>query len=108
MAAVFLQKLGYRIVSRNYRQKTGEIDIIAKDGDTHVFVEVKTRYNADFGEPAEAVTRNKQRQISAAALEYLSRNDLLDTPVRFDVVGISMDRAEPIITHLRAAFEFQR
>ena len=106
LAAVFLQRQGYKILVRNYRQKCGEIDIIAKDGSTLVFVEVKTRKNAAFGTPFEAVTEKKQRQIGRVAQEYLGRNDLFNTPARFDVVSILMQGDKPpVIEHLSNAFD---
>lgn len=101
----FLRDKGYRIVTRNYRQKSGEIDIICMDGYTYVFVEVKTRKTVQFGHPIEAVTRHKQHQISLTALNYLSRNNLLDEPVRFDVIGVIWARTGPEITHINGAFE---
>ncbi|MBC8208283.1 MAG: YraN family protein [Desulfobulbaceae bacterium] len=106
LASAHLQQLGMSIVERNYRQKTGEIDIIAKDRETLVFVEVKTRKTRSFGSPAEAVTIKKQQQISRTAMLYLSRNQLLDSPVRFDVVSILMtNHSKPCIELIQNAFE---
>lgn len=105
VAAAYLRAKGYRIKARNYRQKTGEIDIICKDGDTHVFVEVKTRQHCEFGHPTEAVTRRKQMQISRTALLYLNIEELLDTPVRFDVIGVILKEWGPEISHIVGAFE---
>lgn len=107
MAAAYLQAQGLRVKARNYRQKIGEIDIICMDGDTYVFVEVKTRKNHGFGHPLEAVTSRKQRQICRAALFYLSAHDLQDVPVRFDVVGVTLTEPAPQITHVIAAFDAQ-
>ncbi len=105
IAVQHLRSKGFRIEARNYRQKTGEIDIICKDDDTYVFVEVKTRKHTGFGHPTEAVDSRKQRQIYRTALLYLSSNNLLDKPVRFDVIGVLCDQAIPNITHITGAFE---
>lgn len=83
-----LRKDGYAIVLRNYRCRHGEIDIIAKDRDTIVFVEVKTRGGDSFGTPKCSVDSRKQRHIVHAAQSYLQENGLIDCLVRFDVVSI--------------------
>jgi putative endonuclease len=88
LAADFLRKEGYKILARNYRSRLGEIDIIARDKDTLVFIEVKARHNDRFGEPSEAVARRKQRQISKAALAYLKEQRLFDQRARFDVLSV--------------------
>jgi putative endonuclease len=88
LAADFLRKEGYKILARNYRSRLGEIDIIARDKDTLVFIEVKARHNDRFGEPSEAVVRRKQRQISKAALAYLKEQRLFDQRARFDVLSV--------------------
>jgi putative endonuclease len=100
MAAAFLKRAGYKILVRNYRQKCGEIDIIAEENGTLVFVEVKTRNNMSFGPPFAAVTEKKQRQISRVAQDYLARHKLFDRPARFDVVSILMDRDRPPVIEL--------
>lgn len=82
----FLVKKGYKIIETNFATKVGEIDIIAADGDVLVFVEVKARKNADFGEPIEAVTPWKVRKIALVAKQYLVMKRKLGAPVRFDVV----------------------
>lgn len=108
LAAAFLRRKGYKILVRNYRQKCGEIDIIATDGGTLVFVEVKTRKNTAFGSPFEAVTEKKQRQIGRVAQDYLGRNDLFNVPARFDVVSILVQGEQsPVIEHLSNAFDLQ-
>ena len=94
-----------RIITRGYRTNQGEIDLIARDGDMLVFVEVKTRRR---GDPAEAVTPRKQRRLTLAALHFLKRYDLLETVRgRFDIVAIvwADDHAEPTIEHISNAFE---
>jgi putative endonuclease len=103
-AARYLRRQGMRVWVRGYRTRTGEIDLIARDGDTLVFVEVKSRRQ---GVPAEAVTPEKQRRITSAALGFLHKYKLLDTRCRFDVVAIIWpdDRCPPRIEHYRNAFE---
>jgi putative endonuclease len=87
-AAAALARNGYRILARNYRCRLGEIDLVAEDGDTIVFVEVKARRDASYGGPAMAVTREKQRRIARVALHYLAVNRMLDRRARFDVVAL--------------------
>ena len=106
LAAHHLKKLGFSILVRNYRQKTGEIDIIARDGNCLVFVEVKTRKTLRFGQPFEAVTPKKQAQLARVATDYLSRKKLLDQPARFDVISILLpDTGNATIEHLPNCFE---
>ena len=88
LAADTLQSLGYAILARRHRTRYGEIDIIAQDQGTLVFVEVKARGSDRFGTAAESVTASKQRRILAMALDYLSWVNHLDAPCRFDVVAI--------------------
>ena len=103
-AAKYLRGLGYRILVRNYRCKVGEIDIVARDGKTLVFVEVKTRA-ADEPEPEEQVNAHKQRQISRCADIYLSRYSNVQPAARFDIVAIVWPRhGTPTIRHHLDAF----
>ncbi|MGN0161217.1 MAG: YraN family protein [Lachnospiraceae bacterium] len=88
IAANYLEKQGYTILERNYRCKLGEIDLIGMDGSYYVFIEVKFRKDASFGEPFEAVDVKKQKRIRKACSWYLMEKRLVDVPVRFDVVGI--------------------
>ncbi len=88
IARLFLEKQGYKIIAVNFRTKSGEIDLIARDGETLVFVEVKTRLGNKFGSPLDALTFHKCRQISKVALEYLVKNGGIDQPARFDVVAV--------------------
>jgi putative endonuclease len=92
LATNFLKENGYTILTRNYRRLSGEIDIIARDGDYLVFIEVKTRTGTSHGHPLEAITLRKQRQISKVAQCYLAEKNLFDTTARFDVVSIVMSR----------------
>ena len=100
-----LQRRGYAILAKRYRSRFGEIDLIARDGDTIAFVEVKTRSNDAFGRPAEAVTFRKQRRLGLAALDYLVRCGLEGTHCRFDVVSITATAPRPRVEVLRAAFD---
>lgn len=104
LAAAFLKKNGLRIRARNVRLKSGEIDLVAQDGDTLVFVEVKARTSNLFGSPLEAVDNRKIRQVSRAAQEYLLRQNLPEQAMRFDVIGILLT-TPPQITHIENAFE---
>ena len=106
-AAKFLRKLGYIIVARGHRDRIGEIDLIAVEGRTVVFVEVKTRSSQDAGHPAEAVDDDKQRRLRRLALVYMKRHDLLECSARFDVVAITWpdSRSRPKIEHFKNAFE---
>ncbi len=85
-----LERRGYAIVARGYRTRVGELDIVAHDGDTLVFVEVKTRRSADYGLPREAVSAWKQRKVWLMALDFLMRTGWHNRPCRFDVVEVQM------------------
>lgn len=106
-AAAYLKKLGYRILARGHRQRLGEIDLIALDGDCIVFVEVKTWQSDSAGDPSEAVDRSKQEKLTRAALIYLKRRGLLEHPARFDVVSIVWGSKVnvPSVRHFKNAFE---
>ena len=86
-AVKYLQKNGYKIIQQNYRCRTGEIDIIANDGNYLVFIEVKSRKNTDYGAPGEAVNYFKQQKIIKVAQFYLMTKSI-EPNVRFDVVEI--------------------
>ena len=100
-----LRKEGYKIIETNYRTKLGEIDIIAKDKDTIVFVEVKARSTIHFGSPKWAVTPKKQRKISMVALYYLKAARQPNAKARFDVVAICSSCDNPEIEIIKNAFE---
>jgi putative endonuclease len=104
LACAELQRRGYVIVERRYRTRFGEIDIIAKDGPTTVFIEVKARMTQEFGGAAAAMTRWKQRRIARMAVDYLARQNLQDCPCRFDVVAIDFNESEPRIIVYPNAF----
>ena len=89
-AARALKKARYKIVERNFRTPAGEIDIVARDGNCLVFVEVKTRSSVEFGLPQEAVVLRKRKRLCNAARWYLQKNRAADAECRFDVVAIMM------------------
>ena len=95
---------GYAILARRYRTRHGEIDLVAQDGRTIVFIEVKVRLSGEFGHAAEAVSPQKQRRLVSMAGDYLARHQLGDRPCRFDVVAIDGDEAGPQVTLYRDAF----
>ena len=108
IASSHLTACGYRILERNVRCRGGEVDIIARDpvDKSLVFIEVKTRRGLTYGVPQLAVTPFKQRQISKAALTWLSKNRLHDTNARFDVIAILLHTdAAHGIEHIKNAFE---
>jgi putative endonuclease len=106
IAAAYLKGQKYTVIERNFRCKAGEVDIVAREGTTFVFVEVKTRRTLSFGPPQASVTPFKQRQISKAALVWLAKRRLQDANARFDVIAILLrDHAVPEIDHIRNAFE---
>ncbi len=106
LAARFLERKGYRIVARSSRTEFGEIDLIAIEGRTIVFVEVKTRRNHDRGHPADAVDEQKQQRLTRLALAWLKRERLLEVRSRFDVIGViwSGDGKLEKIEHFPNAF----
>ncbi len=104
LAALVLKLKGYRIEARNWRCPLGELDIVAWDRDTLVFVEVKTRTGGRAGTPEEAVTAGKQRRLVRLARAFLARRGGATPPCRFDVIGITGQRWLPRLRHLRAAF----
>ena len=106
-AAAFLRLRGYRILERNYRVSQGEIDLVAKKGDTLVFVEVKTRKDDSHGAPIEAVSPLKVRRVSAAAAVYLAQNQMNFTACRFDIVAVGPEKnwlGWPKVQHFENAF----
>jgi putative endonuclease len=105
LAARLLRKRGYKILEANYRTQLGEIDLIARDGDTIVFVEVKSRRTLNFGNPKGAVTLRKQRKISMVALYYLKTTGQSRSRARFDVVAIHSAAQPPEVEIIRNAFE---
>jgi putative endonuclease len=100
-----VKKLGYRCIVRNYRCPLGEVDLIARDGDTLVFVEIKTRKGRSLEYAKEAVDKRKRRQLSKVALAYMKANGYSDARARFDVVVINLEGKEEEIEVVRNAFE---
>lgn len=105
LAADALAQQGYAILTRNYRTPYGEIDLIARHGDTLVFVEVKLRRTKVFGPPQAAVNTAKQRHMKLAAQYYLNQQRFEDIKVRFDVVAITMTAEMPRIEVFAGAIE---
>jgi putative endonuclease len=104
LAVAELARQGYAVLARRYRTRHGEIDIVARDGETIVFVEVKAKESAEFGTAAHAVDVLKQRRVISMAVDYLARNRLTSRPCRFDVVAIDGVGEDAIVTHYRGAF----
>ncbi len=105
IAVSLLKDNGYKILLKNYKNKLGEIDIIASDKDTICFIEVKTRRSDRFGLPVEAISAFKQRQISKVALLFLKERKLLDKKARFDVVSVLYLKDTPQLGLIKNAFE---
>ena len=103
LAVQYLTDKGYEILERNWRNIHKEIDIIAKDGDDLVIVEVKARQTDEYGEPDIAVTKRKQRMLIAAANAYITRKGL-DVETRFDIISIIYRDGNPVIEHIEDAF----
>ncbi|MBW3541984.1 MAG: YraN family protein [Planctomycetes bacterium] len=106
-AARFLRRQGLKILARQCSSRLGEIDVIARDGDCVVFVEVKTRRSSAAGDPVEAVTFGKQKQLTRVALSWLKSRGLLEHRARFDIVAVLWPEGarKPEIRHYRNAFE---
>ena len=105
LAVTQLRTMKYQILERNYRCLLGEMDIIAREKGSLVFVEVKTRATKDFGGPAAAVHERKQRQLSRIALLYLNHKKIRDVPARFDVVAVDLSGTKPRIEVIQNAFD---
>jgi putative endonuclease len=106
-AAQYLKKKGYKVVTANYRCQYGEIDLIARDADILIFIEVKTRTSTDFGGPTAAVDYRKQQQISKVAHHYLVTHHNDDVDARFDVISILSPIGQKTeIEHITNAFDF--
>ena len=102
----YLRRKGYKIIARRERGRLGELDLIAVDGRTVVFIEVKTRSSHSAGHPAEAVDAAKQRRLTRLAVTFLKRHGLLNYPARFDVIAVIWPAGRrPKIEHFPNAFE---
>ncbi|MEI6241471.1 MAG: YraN family protein [Planctomycetia bacterium] len=106
-AAKYLRSIGYRIVATRERILRGDIDLVALDGRTVVFVEVRSRSNTAHGHPAETIGHQKQRRVAQLATAYIRRHRLEDCSVRIDVVTVTFDGPEgrPQVEHFQNAFE---
>ena len=106
-AARFLRRHGFIILARNLRSRLGELDLLARDGPTLVFVEVKARRGRSGDPPAAAVDARKRARLARLALGYLAARRLGERACRFDVVGVSLDEAGRVtdVRHLRHAFD---
>lgn len=100
-----IKHLGYKCIARNYRCPLGEVDLVARDGDCLVFIEIKTRRERPIGYAKEAITGRKKRQLSKVALAYMKSHNCCDTRSRFDVVAISLKGDEEEIEVIQNAFE---
>ena len=105
IAELFLKSKGYKLVERNYRCASGELDLIMLDRQVIVFVEVKTRKGIGYGTPLEAVEVRKQQKMICAAQFFLTGKKLNQREARFDVVGICWPGAQPRVEHIENAFE---
>ena len=104
-AAAYLEGQGYRIIARNFRTAFGEIDLVARDQQRYIFIEVKTRRTLTYGQPEEAVTGAKMRRLSRLAQGFLNQHRLEEVPVRFDVISVIEHGESMRIKHFVDAFE---
>lgn len=102
-----IKRLGYKCIARNYRCPLGEVDLIARDGDCLVFLEIKTRQGRSIGYAKEAVTERKKRQLSKTALAYMKENKCSESKSRFDVVAISLNGDKEEIEVIKNAFDLE-
>lgn len=103
LAVNYLKKSGYRIIETNFSCKLGEIDIIAKDGKTLCFVEVKFRQNDFYGSPLDAVDKRKVSKITKTAQYYCLINHIKDVPLRIDVVGVVCNKDKTDVVLIKNA-----
>jgi len=105
LAALFLEKQGFRILDRNYRNRLGEIDIVAEDRGVLVFVEVRTLQNSAGHGPEETIQWKKRQRLSRTALAYVQHKRMEDRPARFDVVAVAFAGDRSTLRHIPDAFE---
>jgi putative endonuclease len=103
LAASYLRNLGWEILERNYRTRLGEIDLVCRDRDSIVFVEVKTRTETDFARPDQSVTQRKQAKLRRLVEEYLLKHNQETSDVRFDVLGVTLSGRHPEFDHIVGA-----
>jgi putative endonuclease len=104
LAEEYLKRKGFQILKRNYRYGRKEIDLIAREGNTIVFVEVKAGKSKDFGAPQERVNLRKQRNLTEAAHHFIQEENVTDCDFRFDVLAINYQRGKEEVDHIRNAF----
>ena len=104
-AARYLESRGFRVLERNWRFRQWELDLVCRDGDTVVFVEVKTRRAGSMATPADALDRKKRQRLVKAASQYLTRHDLWDAPCRFDLAGVVDTGRSMDVEHIENAFD---
>lgn len=100
----YLDKNNYNIICRNFLSRNGEIDIIAKDKDEYVFIEVKTRMSKKYGNPVEAVNYNKRKHILSSAKYYIFKNSLENKNIRFDIIEVYINKKDILINHIKNVF----
>jgi putative endonuclease len=105
LACRHLAQSGFAILHRNYRCRSGEVDVVAREGETTVFVEVKERHGASHGQGFESVTFGKRRRLIRAARLFAAAHGLDERPLRFDVISIDWDEQGPRVRHDRGAFD---
>ena len=104
LATQYLKKIGVKIIERNFSCRQGEIDIIGKESEELVFIEVKTRSNLKYGNPADAVGYRKQQHLKQAIKYYLYKNNIINVPVRIDVIEIYIKQKSPKINQIKQIF----
>ncbi len=104
LAASYFREKGWEILERNYRTRLGEIDLVCRDRNSIVFVEVKTRASAVFARPDESVTQSKQAKLRRLVEDYLVKHNLESSDVRFDVLGVTLGGRRPEFEHIIGAF----
>ena len=106
LSVEFLKRNGYYILSRNFRNRSGEIDIISRKDDLIIFIEIKSRYNYNHGSPIEAITYSKQKQIIKLCKFYMYINKLIKYNIRFDVIEVFFNKYNNLysINHITDAF----
>ena len=107
IALEIVKRLGYKCLARNYRCTLGEIDLIAREGECLVFIEIKTRKDKSTGFAKEAVDSRKRRQISRVALSYMKENDCSEMSARFDVIAINLSQGDMDVEIINNAFELE-
>ena len=101
IATEFLENKGYKILDRNFLTRHGEIDIVAKDNEEYVFIEVKTRTTTNYGMPVEAVTIEKQKHLKKATEYYIYKNNLYNDFIRLDVIEVLFKGDKYTINHIK-------